>query len=757
MKQIKRPLVGITIILLILVIIYDIFSEKVEYSENKIRVAGIITKATRYEGLSGIKYRLQLEWGKPPIKKIFLIVKENLLKKSIGDREDVGEFIYGRSVSAIGSLKPFMKPTNLGQFDTKTYYENEGFCGNLEVESISIERQSHITSLLWLIPRQLNKIKVRVLSNYKKILPSRETGILAAMLLGDKTEIDEEIRELYQGNSISHILAISGLHISLIGGIIYTILKKMKIGHKKSIVASMLILLFYGMMTGFAVSTARAIIMIYIFFLSLLLKRSYDIVNATAISTLVLLLINHRLIYQSSFQLSFLAVVGIFFISPSLEYIFNQENNKKNLKNLIIKSIICSISINIATFPIILYNYYEISLLGILLNIIVIPLMSFLVITGLAGGIIGNFLGIGNFILGTSYFILILYERICRIAINLPINRMILGSPSLHSVCIYYIVVFLSFYFISLNKRVEKYNRIFKINKKTGRKEALIVGVFSLIIGIIILIPRKTGNFVDMLDIGQGDCFVIRQAEKVYISDCGSTSVGKVGKNRLIPFLKYKGISKVKGVIVSHLDLDHVNGVMELIEDSEIQIDKIFISIAYKNNAEIRGREFDKLLKLAHEKGVVIRYLKALDIIKDGNLKLTCIYPRGDEKISDPNEGSIVMKLELEGTSVLFTGDAGEISEFKILKEINNDFLKSDVLKVGHHGSKNSSNKEFLSKISPRYFLISCGNNNRYGHPHRESIERIKAQGGKILRTDLSGGISLELRGREIHYKRHID
>lgn len=755
MKRIKRPLVLIAIILICSSIIYDILvpEERLPYLGKDITLSGIVTDISRYNPtFGGAVCRLQLENGPPSISKFVVSIKENdisadTVKNVNGDLE----MLYGRRVLCTGTFENFEEATNPGQFDKKAYYKNKGFSGNLKGKQLVLTKQSTIERVSQLVAINLHKLNRLVSKKYKKILGEVNAGTLSAMVLGDKSALDEEIKTLYMENSISHLLSISGLHISLVGGAIYLFLKKLKAGFKISLISASLMLILYGLFTEFSVSTSRAVAMMSIFFLSLLLGRSYDVLSAMSLSAICLIIINHRVIYQGSFQLSFMAVVGIFCVMPELNHIFNIKYPEKNLaskiKYFIISSIICSISINITTVPIILFNFYEISISGLFLNIIVIPLMSLLVITGILGGfiaILSEFLG--GFILGSSYFILEFYTFLCKTAQTLNTSRFIFGSPSKVQIFIYYVFITILFFMLSKLRRYEKLEELkLKKSKNLINRKKILLVISIITVSTVALTFKKDKFSINMLDIGQGDGFVINTGNNgVYISDCGSTSIKNVGKYRLVPFLKYNACNRIKGIFVSHMDKDHVNGILELLNYKEIKVDKIIISINYKDEI-LNCKELEELKRLANLRKIKIYYFKEGDKIQDGKLKFLSLYPDGKEVIENPNEASIVMRMEYEGISVLFTGDIGAMSEEKIISEIKPEYLKCDILKVCHHGSKNSSTTEFLNKVNPKKYLISCGLMNRYGHPHKDALKRMAEEGGKIYRSDHFGYVKMTI------------
>ena len=436
---------------------------------------------------------------------------------------------------------------------------------------------------------------------------------------------------------------------------------------------------------------------------------------------------------------------------PELLYIFKVDiYHKKGIikgLHLLLASIISSISILLATLPIVLNNFYEVSLTGILLNIIVIPLMSLVVITGLLGGFVALVSEtVGSFILGITHYILNLYTLFCRLGDRLTFLRLIIGKPDKWQIVLYYLLLVILFYFLALKRRENKL-RSLKNNLSEGyntSKRIVVTGLMTFTSFLIIAYkPREFS--INMLDIGQGDCFVVNDGNNdIYISDCGSTTVQNVGKTRLLPFLKSKGWGKVDTIFISHMDKDHVNGVNDLLKCAEITIGRIIISASYKSD-KLNCAELEELKELAKMRDIKLFYMKKGDEIVGKDISFRCIYPTGEEDIKDQNEASIVMRMDYKGLSMLFTGDIAGSTEEKIIDSTGKDILDCDILKVCHHGSKNSSTDDFLKKVSPKLYLISCGLMNRYGHPHRDALSRMTGEGGRILRTDHMGGTQIKL------------
>lgn len=757
MLRIKRPLVAAVLFVILLIMAYDGLGkdEGFAYIGKTLSLTGRIKEIKSYDVPFGERsYRLKVKADSDEINAFILKIKESDLFAGCSlhndvdiDLSELSKRLYGRKISCKGRLYAFDGELNSGQFDAASYYKNEGYTGILNAEKIRIVKEEESFSP----DIYLHRLNLAISDKYKKILGDKNAGSLSAMVLGDKRGLDEEIKELYQENSISHLLSISGLHISLLGGAVFLFLRRLKVSFRFPLIASSIILIIYGAFTGFSVSTSRAVIMMSVLFISFVIGKSYDLPSGLALAALILIVINHRAIYQSGFLLSFFAVIGIFYIMPELLYIFKVDiYHKKGIikgLHLLLASIISSISIILATLPIALNNFYEVSLTGIILNIIVIPLMSLVVITGLIGGFVALVSELlGSFILGITHYILNLYTLLCRLGDRLTFLRLIIGKPDKWQIVLYYLILVIVFYLLALKRRENKLESLKNnLSEDYNTSKRIVVTGLMTFTSFLIIAYKPREFSINMLDIGQGDCFVVNDGNNdIYISDCGSTTVQNVGKTRLLPFLKSKGWGKVDTIFISHMDKDHVNGVNDLLKCAEITIGRIIISASYKSD-KLNCAELEELKELAKMRDIKLFYMKKGDEIVGKDISFRCIYPTGEEDIKDQNEASIVMRMDYKGLSMLFTGDIAGSTEEKIIDSTGKDILDCDILKVCHHGSKNSSTDDFLKKVSPKLYLISCGLMNRYGHPHRDALSRMTEEGGRILRTDHMGGTQIKL------------
>ena len=757
MLRIKRPLVAAVLFVILLIMAYDGLGkdEGFAYIGKTLSLTVRIREIKSYDVPFGERsYRLKVKADSNEISAFILKIKEsdlfagcNLPNNVDIDLSELSKRLYGRKISCTGSFEAFDGALNSGQFDADAYYKNEGYTGILDAKDIRIVKEEESFSP----DIYLHRLNLAISDKYKKILGDKNAGSLSAMVLGDKRGLDEEIKELYQENSISHLLSISGLHISLLGGAVFLFLRRLKVSFRFPLITSSIILIIYGAFTGFSVSTSRAIVMMSVLFISFVIGKSYDLPSGLALAALILIVMNHRVIYQSGFLLSFFAVIGIFYIMPELLYIFKVDIYHKRgiIKglHLLLASIISSISILLATLPIVLNNFYEVSLTGILLNIIVIPLMSLVVITGLLGGFVALVSEtVGSFILGITHYILNLYTLFCRLGDRLTFLRLIIGKPDKWQIVLYYLLLVILFYFLALKRRENKLESLKNnLSKDYNTSKRIAITGFMTFTSFLIIAYKPREFSINMLDIGQGDCFVVNDGNNdIYISDCGSTTVQNVGKTRLLPFLKSKGWGKVDTIFISHMDKDHVNGVNDLLKCAEITIGRIIISASYKSD-KLNCAELEELKELAKMRDIKLFYMKKGDEIVGKDISFRCIYPTGEEDIEDQNEASIVMRMDYKGLSMLFTGDIAGSTEEKIIDSSDENILDCDILKVCHHGSKNSSTDDFLKKVSPKLYLISCGLMNRYGHPHRDALSRMTEEGGRILRTDHMGGTQIKL------------
>lgn len=668
----------------------------------------------------------------------------------------------GNRIHIQGDIKEFTVPSNPGQFDQKTYYKEKGIYYQFQSERYQI-----IDSRYSVWQKNLYGIREKMAGVYQVSLPEKEGGIITAMILGDKSLLDMDIKKMYQENGIGHLLAISGLHITILGMALYRLLQRMGVPIKGCVLFCILVLLCYGRMTDFSISTSRAVIMMILFLAAQWIGRTYDMKSALAFSGIWILFQKPFALFSCSFLLSFGAMAGIGIILPVLNCLVyggeekqREKKRRRNrwekemtanyrfgkvavsccrLRDQVVSMFLTSMSVQLMTLPVLLYFFFEIPLYGIVINLFVIPLASFVVLLAFAGGSMGCLcLPLGKLLLGSVYYLLRFYEEVCRFFQHLPGQIQIMGRPSVWKIILYYIG--LSGLLVIIWWRVEQKGEV---------SHRFLAGF--LVLGLLFYPIGQTGFQMTFLDVGQGDGVFIRSAsEGIILLDGGSSSVSGVGNYRIFPFLKYSGVRRVDYMIMTHSDEDHISGLMEILKESGesgLRVENLVVP-------DIQNREtgFLQIIKLAQEKGVSVTSLSEGYVLRCGELSLTCLNPEQGASVKSANAGSLTLSLQYGDFSCLLTGDLegeGEKHVEQLLKDSRRKYLLPDtytMLKVAHHGSKNSTSQEFLQMVSPQLSLISCGKKNWYGHPHKELIERLEAENSKVFRTDQSGAVSVQIK-----------
>ncbi len=652
------------------------------------------------------------------------------------------EVHIGDTVQVRGEVKYFESPRNPGNFDEQFYYAKQGIGASIYANKIIIIKCNPNHFL-----ERLSQLRGQWKEKMVETLGERQGNTLSAILLGDKSGMDSEIKELYQRNGIGHIMAISGLHISFLSIGCYQLFRKLGLSYCCAGGIGIFVLIIYVLMVGIQVSTLRACIMFIIRVGGDIIGRNYDMMTSLGMAAVIVVLWRPLSIYDVAFLLSFGAILGLLLFLPILQ-LFDNHCSKKSFKRFLFQSYSVYLSIQLVTFPIILYFYFEIPLFSFLLNLIVIPTMPFL----LGGGIIGSLCQficafIGNLMLNGCGMILMLYEVICKFANRFAWNRLILGQPNKWQIVIYYFLLLLIIIYTKLTKVKRDKKRILVI---------MLVMTFGMMWISSVPLLQKEQLKIQMIDVGQGDGIFIRGPKgKTYLIDGGSSSIKSVGKYRIEPFLKSQGVGIIDYVFITHGDADHLNAIQELIVRKEVgvRIKQLVFPVQ-----SLMDERLKNLADQAKRVGILITYMEGGMQIKEGNLTITCIQPEGQkkgsvEKTKIGNESSMVLKATYEKFSMLFTGDVEGQGEQQLIA--NHAVGEVDVLKVSHHGSKNATSIELLEKLRPSYAFISAGINNQYGHPHATTIQRLKSSGVHIYNTQKHGAITIITNGHKMkiaHY-----
>lgn len=634
----------------------------------------------------------------------------------------------GQRIRVSGKVSHYKHATNPGQFDTYEFYRAKGVLFDVyESRVTACSRQyDRLRDCLY-------GIRLRGEGILAEYLDTEDAAIVKAMMFGNKNEIPDTTKDLFVKNGIAHILAISGLHISFLAMLLYKLLGYMGLSVRIRASVSAAATFLYGLMVGFSPSAFRAIVMFALFLLSKAIKRTYDMLTAMSFTLTLVSLTEPNMLADTGLRLSYLAVLGV----GILNICNKKDSNKK--EHPIIAALRLSVFVFLFTLPVVLSTYYEAAFYSVLLNIVVIPLMSILlsssILLVIAGGMALRHIAV--VFASADKIILGLYKLTCKALFVQGFGRTNVGCPALWQIILYYILIIVSVCYM-------------------GRRKAVIKICVPLAAVMLMFIHPMSGLNTWMLDVGQGDCMVmclsnsLMHGKSVYVIDCGSSSDKEVGSRRLIPMLKYYGIDRIDGIFITHPDVDHINGIEELIADAgaeNIRIENVYVYEGFIGS--------DELATISDMHDIIGLHRDMC--IRDGDLIIKVLHPYEGYPTTDPNAASLFMEVSYKNYHMITTGDAGiEAENYAVNNDSDTIPHNYSVLKVGHHGSSTSSNEEFLNAYRPAIALISCGVNNSYGHPHKQTLDRLDDVKADIYRTDRMGAIRIYSDGCKISVKPYL-
>ena len=674
------------------------------------------------------------------------------------------ELEYGDKVLIKGEFVEPSEARNYGGFDYKEYLKSIKIYGTIKADNVEVLANNNNNSIFTFA----NNINLKIKENINKLIPEKYGAIFTGLILGETSKVEEEVNDNFKIANISHVLAISGMHITYIVMGIELLLKR-EIGKRKTRIITIIVLVIYMFITGFSPSVVRASLMGIIMLISKLIHRKNDIWTSISLSLLILLIYNSFLILNVGLQLSYLGTIGIVCFNKNV-YNFLRKlkiRNRKikyriNRKFILfidkIKEILSvTLSAQIVILPILLFNFNILGIYFFISNILVSVIIGPIIIVGFVCILI-SFISIEiakilSIFMSVGIQILISISEIS----HLPFSKIYIPTPKVWQIVIYYIcVIVINKIYMSFNLkepdftslRIRNLVALLKFKFRQNRKKVLkFLIVFVLLVFILNIIPKKLK--IHFVDVGQGDCtFITTPQNKTVLIDGGGSMSEEydVGESTLLPYILDRGYTKVDYIFISHFDQDHIGGILTILE--ELRVGQVYIS-----KQEQDSENYQKFLEIVKDRKIKVKVLKQGDCLKiEKNLYFDILWPI-EEQIQENilNNNAMVMKLRYGKFSMLFTGDIEEVAEEKILdfykEKIDNgeSILKSDVLKVAHHGSKTSTTQKFFEKVNPKICLIGVGKNNMFGHPTKEVLERIS--GAKIYRTDEEGEIVLEIKG----------
>lgn len=693
-------------------------------------------RRTNQQGESYLRLIIQSEQGK-------------VLAKCYDSCRGAEEAIPGSMVSISGETQVPERRRNPGCFDYALYLRSLGItrtvtCSEVAVHSPRLFRQDPAAFMTG----EVYGCKEQFLTRLTEETDHQTGSVIRAILFGDKGSLDENVLETFQKNGTAHILAVSGLHI----GIIYGFILKLWRWRRRWVFFffNTSFFLLYAMASGFSPSVTRAVIMVLLHIIAGMTGRRYDLINAAFLVFLAVILRNPFMLFNTGFQMSLLAVLTIALFLPYIKRFYSGV-------------FLASLAVQAGLGPFIIYQFNYISVLAVLVNVPVVALAGLMVPAALMSMAVSP----------TALFSpsANLVQPLCHILVRLNevtqidgITSLQVPSPPLWIMAAYYLCLLA---FATEEGRLQ-------LIRAAGKGIHIMKTMMLIMVLSLSFHAFASDGFEDcditFVDVGQGDCVCIKidgglmESEKCFLFDGGGSADYNIGKNTLRSYLLKNGVAHVDGAFVTHLHMDHYKGICELAREG--MVERLYVYEANKM----------KQTKIVEETGLDAKrivYLGEGDIIslrKDDSVYLEILHPdrKSDAEYkrmisdeTDENMLSLVFKITFSGskgnTALLITGDMGEEGEAEMIREYDaqahsaaSSKLRSEILKVGHHGSKTSSTDSFLHAVHPEYAVIQVGKNNMYGHPAPEAMKRIADTGAVVYRNDLMGAVGFVIKNGKV-------
>ena len=699
----------------------------------------------------------------------------------------------GQICSVKGHFLELSPATNEGEFSLPSYYKGEGISGVFQAKTIELVRGESSP-----FAKELFTLKQSLGNRIDALFPEETAGFLKSLFLGERSGITLSEKSLYQSAGISHILAISGLHLSLLGEFFYRLLRKAKLSSLLSSLITSFFLFSYFLFTGSSHSAFRALFMLFLRFAAIQLGKGKDLLSQLSFALLFLLWLNPLSLYSIGMQCSFFTLFVFFLLEERPGKAVRKKKEKALSKickkhalgfskhpSLLLKFpaylsklIPCLLStlphrlqgsflFYLALLPLFSLTQFSFPLYAPLLNLLLLPLLPFFFLLG-AVSIFLSYLPEQDFLLlrllsFSSRFLLNLLFQIFHLfmekSLALPFSQILLGKMQALSVMLYFLFLYLLFFF-----------------PKAKSLSLLLSLGFLLSLPLYLPNPPKELE-IAALDVGQGDGFVLRKGALVFTIDNGSTSKNLFPEQIFFPYCKAKRIQHIDYALLTHCDRDHISGIQALLEKHP----SISLSHLILPASALQDHRYDLLKRLAYNHGADVSYWQKGDELvfseqeiclstkktawaenpstskkrgpdtKGHQLHIRCFYPNDASYMEEANAHSIGCLLEYGHFRMLFTGDMPKESEEALLENCRETEASPivDVLKLAHHGSKTSSCPSFLSETRAKFALFSYGKKNRYGHPHKSTVENCKKYRLFPLETAKLGEILIKTNGEQ--------
>ncbi len=603
----------------------------------------------------------------------------------------------------------FLFYTTAGSLEDIMYYRSNG------VFLLGYQKNHVVVERCWTVP--LNCYPAVWRAQLQKIMNDTfdedVVGFSKALLVGERSGIDYETSTAFKISGISHIIAVSGLHVSILFGLIYFLTGRRRV---LTAMVGIPVVVIFAAIAGFSPSITRASVMQIVMMLALLFEKEYDPLSSLSFAALVMLLANPLVITSVSFQLSFACMIGIILLSEPIRcWLMDRKRLgrwKGKITQWLSSGIAVSLSASVFTVPLVAIYFGTVSLVSILTNLLTVWIVTFIFYGIMLVCLVGCFhTGIASVIAWVVAWPIRYVLAVSKLLASFPLAAVYTQSG--------YIVAWLVFVYALL--------LFFLLMKKKPVMVYAAISVLTLCICISLswIEPTLDECRMTMLDVGQGQAILLQSDDMIFLVDCGGSSSESAADTTAEKLLS-QGIDRVDGIILTHYDQDHSGGLEYLLT----RIDADLLLMPYSLDENGVG---ERLQELTRGETVIV---KEDLVLTDGDTELTVFAPIS---YNSGNESSMCVLFRTENCDILITGDMGEVGERLLLKY--HELPQVDVLVVGHHGSKTSTSEALLEAVQPSYAFISVGENNYYGHPAQSVLDRLLEFGCMIFRTDENGTI----------------
>lgn len=703
---------------------------------QEVQLAGTLLEAPRIvdEGENGVRLRyvVEAEELRRGGERAASVSGSLYIYAHLKQGQPVPEARIGDRVLAGGTIRQLHGYGNPGRVDVVQSARARGITAQLSAGKggVRIEPQERLLFL-----RQLEKIRAQYLEAMQSVMPAADAAAIFAMLFGGYEGIRPELLEAFTTTGIVHILSVSGSHITILAASIAWLGGMLRL--RQGIIALLvaLAIIVYSLLAGCVPPVLRAGAMGLLMFLALVLEREKDAQRILTITALVMLLWSPLSLYDISFQLSFAATAGLLYMGPQL------RRWLKRLPPPAAASLAITISAQLFTLPFLAWYFHVVSISSLLANLIVVPIVEFMIVLGLAAGLLAFILpAAGRFIFFLDSLLLGAVYELTRLIAALPGGQVYMPSmgPGLSS--LYYLV-------LGIGLQPQE-RRAFLAAVCWQHRQALAGGLASVLLfaaGWQLMRPAELA--VHFIDVGQGDAaLVVTPHGRAFLIDTGGTRDARfdVGSRVVVPYLLHYGVRSLDGIFLTHAHEDHAAGTAGILR--KVPTGQVFIGSE-------GTKEYAKSMKLSFADPALERFIRLQEgqCIEVDGVRIEILYApaaAGRGSASAGNEVSNVIRVCYGKASFLFTGDLIKEQERVLLdRRIP---LQASVLKVAHHGSKTSTSAEFLQAASPQWAVIGVGADNSFGHPHAETLQRLADQHIEAYRTDEHGAVVFYTDGQSM-------